>query len=119
MRMYSSGSDAHVYEWDLRQLRASARWCVDGALNITRLVCCCCDGMFQRTNVACKAISPNNELLAVGDNVGVVSLFDARVTMSHASVVDDDEAWLVSGVASVTHTPVKTIDVSCVRVHIW
>jgi U3 small nucleolar RNA-associated protein 18 len=79
-RMYSAGTEGRVYEWDLRTMSAIDRWRVDGAMSISAL-----------------ALSPDGGTLAVGDDAGIVSLFDVRRGAAAPTTADDDEQWLMGG----------------------
>jgi WD40 repeat protein len=79
-RLFTAGSEGVVYEWDLRQLAAINRWRDQNSLRITSL-----------------AVSPDDATLAIGNDLGTVSLYDVRrnTTASNASAATDDEQWLL------------------------
>eukprot|EP00019_Armaparvus_languidus_P012053 CAMPEP_0168580042 /NCGR_PEP_ID=MMETSP0420-20121227/567_1 /TAXON_ID=498008 /ORGANISM="Pessonella sp." /LENGTH=171 /DNA_ID=CAMNT_0008614095 /DNA_START=809 /DNA_END=1321 /DNA_ORIENTATION=+ len=80
-RLYSAGSEARVYEWDLRQFRTINRWKDEASLGFTTL-----------------ALTPNNNVLACGTESGV-SLFDlsnSNNENNNTIVNNDTEQWLLS-----------------------
>ncbi|KAI9255595.1 WD40-repeat-containing domain protein [Phascolomyces articulosus] len=60
--LYSIGSDAEVYQWDVGERECVKRWRDDGGVDCTAI-----------------GVSPNDKYYATGSTLGVVNLYDQQV----------------------------------------
>lgn len=97
-------------------LQSIARWRVEGALRINALVSDAGSVLFfvdALTCVIAQALSNDDRLMAIGDNVGCVALYDVRALSSSSTTTNEAasaEAWLLDGDTAMP-SPMKLIDV--------